>query len=67
MRGTGYTPTPDEIREWRGMIPQVECAKMIYIRQSVWSYYETGKVRMHPAMWELFLIKVRHHELFREP
>jgi hypothetical protein len=66
-RGTGYVPKPEEIKLWRGVITQSECCQMVYTRQSRWSEYENGKVRMHPAVWELFKIKIRKHDLFREP
>ena len=32
-------------------------ATLIYTTQSRWSDYEKGKNRIHPAIWELFLIK----------
>lgn len=60
-RGVGYIPTPEEIIKLRGAISQSTCSKMIYVRQSRWSDYENGKVRMHPSMWELFCIKVKKH------
>ena len=57
-RGTsGYVPTPDEIIINRGNISQTTAASLIYTTQSRWSDYEKGKNRIHPAVWELFLIK----------
>lgn len=56
-RGTGYVPTPNEIKQQRGELTQTEAAAMIYTTQRRWSHYECGKSRMHPAAWELFLIK----------
>lgn len=57
-RGTsGYVPTPNEIIINRGNLSQSTAASLIYTTQSRWSDYEKGKNRIHPAVWELFLIK----------
>jgi len=57
-RGTsGYVPTPEEIIVKRGNLSQSASASLIYTTQARWSDYEKGKNRMHPAVWELFLIK----------
>lgn len=53
-----YTPTPDEIIEARGELSQTDCAKLIYTTQTRWSNYERGISRLHPAIWELFLLKI---------
>lgn len=55
--GMGYVPTAQEIIEARGHLSQSKSASMIYTTQARWSNYETGKSRMHPAYWELFLRK----------
>lgn len=55
----GYVPTPEEITHHRGEISQATCAGLIYTTQQRWSNYETGKSRMHPAMWELFRMKIK--------
>lgn len=36
---------------------QADAGALIYVNQARWSDYEKGKHRMHPASWELFLIK----------
>ena len=53
----GYVPTPEEITNERGNLSQSLAAALIYTTQSRWSDYEKGKNRIHPAIWELFLIK----------
>ena len=55
--GMGYVPFAQEIIEARGHLSQSKSASMIYTTQARWSNYETGKSRMHPAYWELFLRK----------
>lgn len=55
--GSGHVPTPQEIREARGDLSQADAAALIHVTQVRWSDYETGKNRMHPASWELFIIK----------
>jgi len=53
----GYVPNPDEIIVGRGSLSQSKAASLIYTTQARWSDYEKGKNRMHPAVWELFLLK----------
>lgn len=53
----GYVPTPDEIRLARGVLTQSDASALIYGNERVWRAYEAGSSRMHPASWELFLIK----------
>lgn len=53
----GHVPSPEEIVTKRGSLSQSEAASLIYTTQARWSDYEKGKSRVHPAMWELFLIK----------
>ena len=55
--GMGYVPLAEEIIQARGHLSQSKAASMIYTTQARWSNYETGKSRMHPAYWELFLKK----------
>jgi hypothetical protein len=53
----GVVPLPTEIIGARGDLSQSKAASLIYTTQARWSNYETGKSRMHPSAWELFLIK----------
>ena len=55
--GAGISPSPEEIIAARGPMSQSKAAGLIYTTQARWSNYETGKSRMHPGHWELFLIK----------
>jgi len=55
--GMGYVPLAEEIIQAREHLSQSKAASMIYTTQARWSNYETGKSRMHPAHWELFLKK----------
>lgn len=57
--GSGHTPTAEEIITARGTLSQSHAASLIYTTQARWSNYENGKNRMHPAYWELFLLKLR--------
>jgi hypothetical protein len=53
----GVVPIPTDIIGARGDLSQSKAASLIYTTQARWSNYETGKSRMHPCAWELFLIK----------
>ena len=54
----GTVPSPTEIIAARAALSQSKAASLIYTTQARWSDYETGKSRMHPAAWELFLLKM---------
>ena len=54
---SGHVPSAEEIKEARGSMSQADAGALIYVNQARWSDYEKGKHRMHPASWELFLIK----------
>ena len=56
-RGIGYVPNIEEIKAARCALTQAKASALIYTSQVRWSDYENGKSRMHPAVWELFLIK----------
>jgi len=58
--GLGTTPKPEEIIAARAALSQSKAASLIYTTQARWSDYETGKSRMHPAAWELFLLKIQN-------
>ena len=68
------TPTPAKIREARESagLSQTAAAQLIHSSRSSWAQWEAGEDRsthraMHPAMWELFLIKTNQHEKFNLP
>lgn len=50
-------PSPADVRRARGARTQAECAKLLHAGLRSWRQWEAGDRRMHPAMWELFLIK----------
>ena len=53
-------PTPEDISSARKRagLTQREAAALIYATQSAWEDWEQGRRRMHPALWELFRLKV---------
>jgi putative transcriptional regulator len=55
------TPTPAEIRKARdgAGLTQAEAAALINCSLRAWIKWESGERAMHPAFWELFLIKLR--------
>lgn len=57
-------PTPEEIKGARKMaeLPQTAAGVLLHTTWRVWQQWEAGDRRMHPAFWELFLIKIREHK-----
>lgn len=55
----GRTPTPEEIKKARALagLTQPQAADVIGVTTSGWARWEGNERRMHPAFWELFLIK----------
>lgn len=53
-------PTPDAIRCARKAagLSQTAAAALIYCTLRGWQEWEAGNRRMHPALWELFRIKL---------
>lgn len=54
-------PKPDDIRAAREAagLTQTEAARLIHASLRGWQDWESGRRRMHPAMWELFCVKAR--------
>ena len=54
-------PTPDEIRAAREAagLTQTAAAELVHSTMRAWQWWESGDRAMHPAMWELFRLKVR--------
>lgn len=53
-------PSPAQIREARqkaGLTP-AEAGSLVHTYARLWRYWESGKHRMPPGLWELFQIKV---------
>ena len=55
------SPTKEEIREARkgAGLTQPAAAELIHCGPDAWASWETGRREMHPAMWELFLLKTK--------
>lgn len=56
----GANPRPDEIAEARARLSMThaQAAELIYASERAWQEWEGGRRRMHPALWELWKIKV---------
>lgn len=52
-------PAPDEIRAGREAagLTQSAAAALVHANLRSWQKWEAGERAMHPAFWELFLIK----------
>lgn len=53
-------PAPSRIKRERdraGMTPG-QAGGLVHVSPEVWSKWETGNARMHPAFWELFQLKL---------
>ncbi len=58
-KGPAANPAPNAIRAARlaAGLTQAEAAALVYAAQRSWQDWEAGRRRMHPAIFELFLIK----------
>lgn len=65
MINPGEKPTAEQIRVARikAKLTPDKAAELIYMKRRTWQYYESGKVSMHPALWELWQIKLRIAQL----
>jgi len=54
-------PAPDEIRAAReaASLSRAQAAALVFCKTRAWDRWETGERKMHPAMWELFNIKLQ--------
>jgi DNA-binding transcriptional regulator YiaG len=57
------SPTPEAIRQARNNrgMTQTEAAALVYSALRTWQQWESGDRTMHPAIFELFLIKTHQH------
>ena len=57
---TWPSPSPVEIKEARvaAGLTQTEAAALVLSKMRSWQNWESGVREMHPAVWELFQIKV---------
>ncbi|QMV33504.1 hypothetical protein 8G_00072 [Ralstonia phage Hyacinthe] len=53
-------PTAQQVREAREAagLTQTEAGALVYSALRAWQQWEAGDRRMHPALWELFRIKI---------
>ena len=58
---TPTSPTPDAIRAARAAagLTQTQAAALIYCTLRGWQDWEAGKRAIHPAFFELFLLKLK--------
>ena len=61
MQFAPINPTSAQIKKSRmdAGFTAKECAKLLYITERNWHYYEAGTRKMPPALWELFKIKTQ--------
>ena len=54
------SPDPSEIKRarLRAGLTQTQAAEVIYSTKRTWQDWEGGLHQMHPALWELFKLKV---------
>jgi len=54
------SPIPEKIKQIRreAGLSQTRAAAIMYCSLGAWQKWENGTRRMHPAFWELFLIKL---------
>jgi DNA-binding transcriptional regulator YiaG len=59
-------PTPDQIRAVRLAVglSQAEAGEVILSSKRSWENWEQGRVKMHPGLFDYFLIKTdqKHHD-----
>lgn len=62
-------PTPDEIFGVRinAKLTQQQAAEIVHSGLRTWQQWEAGDRRMHPALFELFLLKTGQAELVIDP
>lgn len=52
-------PSPEQIKEARATagLSQTAAAALIHSTLRTWQDWEAKKAKMHPGLWELFLLK----------
>ena len=60
-QGLAPNPTPDDIfgERFNARLTQTAAAALLHTSCRAWQQWEAGDRRMHPAFWELFLIKAQ--------
>ena len=57
-----YVPNQKEIRghRLRAKLTQGEAAKCCCVAQATWARWETGRNKMPPGLWKLFLVELKY-------
>ena len=52
-------PDPEQVRERRKLagLTQTQAATLVCAKLRTWQDWEAGNVKMHPGLWELFILK----------
>jgi DNA-binding transcriptional regulator YiaG len=60
-KGPFSNPAPDAVRAARenAGLSQTAAGALVHTTCRTWQQWEAGDRRMHPAFWELFLLKSR--------
>ena len=60
-KGPFSNPPPEAVRAARETagLSQTEAGALLHTTCRTWQQWEAGDRRMHPAFWELFLLKSR--------
>jgi len=55
------SPTPEQIKQARkeAGLTQTQAAALIDMKRRTWQHWETGDRNMHPALWEMWNIKLK--------
>lgn len=55
------SPSPVEVKQARAAagLTQTEASQLVHAGLRSWMQWEAGDRAMHPAFWELFLLKAR--------
>ncbi len=61
-------PKPEQIKILRKTlgIKQKEAADLVHVTIRAWQWWESGERAIPLAVWELFLIKVGFHPIYKE-
>jgi transcriptional regulator with XRE-family HTH domain len=60
-------PSPDQLKLTRNSLgyTQKEAAELVHVSVRAWQLWESGERNISPGIWELFLIKVGLHPVYR--
>jgi DNA-binding transcriptional regulator YiaG len=58
-RTLAANPSPEQIKSARlaAGLTQTQAARLVHGTCRMWQYWEAGQRRMHPAIWQLFLLR----------